>query len=346
MSDTLNNDIDGITILICTYNGAERLPGTLQCLLEQKGDENIPWEVILVDNASNDNPRQVAEKIWTHDRVPLHFLHEPRPGKTNAIESGFNLSKYEIVCIIDDDNRVFDDYIVKIFDVMKNHPEVGICGAQGIGDFEVSPPGWFEKYKDAFAIGPQAPQTGYVSKDLGYIYGGGSAIRKSAWIALCNNHFRFLIKDLSIKHAIIRGEDSEMSVAFLLMGYKLWYQDDILFKHLMPAGRINWKYLKKLFFSFGMSDVIIDFYFLFMGIHSRKRNIRLSSFWINTIYSLIILIKLIPGYFIDLIFVGEGSDRILQYHRIRGYVMQLLSMRKNHQSAILEIKNATWRKEV
>ncbi|MBN2215323.1 MAG: glycosyltransferase family 2 protein [Bacteroidales bacterium] len=345
MGKVLGKKINGITILICTYNGASRLTETFKCLMEQKGDDHINWEVILVDNASTDNPQEVADKIWIHKRVPLRFFHEPRPGKTNAIESGFRLSEYDIVCIIDDDNRVYPDYIVKVYDVMSNHPEVAICGAQGIGDFEAPPPPWFEKYKDAFAIGPQAPKTGYIPVEHGYVYGGGSAIRKSVWFELCDKNFRFLIKDHSMKSAIIRGEDSEMSFAFLLMGYKLWYQDDMLFNHYMPSGRINWKYLKKLFFSFGMSDVLIGFYSFYTENHSKKRKLKQTNYWINMLASMAAIIKSLPGYIYETIFVGEGGYKVLLFIRKKGYLLQLLSLGKHYDSINKEIEYASWRKK-
>ncbi|WP_008318840.1 glycosyltransferase family 2 protein [Leptolyngbya sp. PCC 6406] len=39
-----------LTVAICTYNGALRLPEVLDCLTAQTVSELISWEIIVVDN--------------------------------------------------------------------------------------------------------------------------------------------------------------------------------------------------------------------------------------------------------------------------------------------------------
>ena len=48
-------DTLGVSIVICCHNSAKLLPRTLEHLRAQEVDSTIPWEVIVVDNASTDN---------------------------------------------------------------------------------------------------------------------------------------------------------------------------------------------------------------------------------------------------------------------------------------------------
>ena len=54
----------GVSVIVCCYNSAERLPETLKYLSMQNVPENMPWEIIIVDNNSTDSTNDVAMEIW------------------------------------------------------------------------------------------------------------------------------------------------------------------------------------------------------------------------------------------------------------------------------------------
>jgi hypothetical protein len=59
--------LPGVKVAICTYNGAARLPATLQHLAAQRVPAHLEWEVLLVDNASNHRSAAVAWQCWADD---------------------------------------------------------------------------------------------------------------------------------------------------------------------------------------------------------------------------------------------------------------------------------------
>jgi len=61
----------GVSVIICCYNSANKIKNVLKHLEEQKGTELIPWEVIVVDNASSDYTFEVAKKSWKRKDVPF-----------------------------------------------------------------------------------------------------------------------------------------------------------------------------------------------------------------------------------------------------------------------------------
>jgi len=52
----------GISVLVCTYNGAKRLEKTLAHLAAQVTNSTVEWEIILVDNNSTDNTSVIAKR--------------------------------------------------------------------------------------------------------------------------------------------------------------------------------------------------------------------------------------------------------------------------------------------
>lgn len=49
------------TVAIPTYNGAQRLPDVLEALKLQTGTESFIWEVLVVDNNSQDTTAEVVK---------------------------------------------------------------------------------------------------------------------------------------------------------------------------------------------------------------------------------------------------------------------------------------------
>ncbi len=75
----------GVSVLLCSHNGAARLPGTLAHLRAQAGLADIPWEVVVVDNASS----QIKVLAWKltqiiEERKYTRYSGSFRSGKLNT----------------------------------------------------------------------------------------------------------------------------------------------------------------------------------------------------------------------------------------------------------------------
>src|ERR1044072_5063366 len=92
------------SVIIATYNRAEELGKTLESLkgLESSG----PWEVIIVDNNSSDNTREVVlERVESYP-VPLRYIMEKEQGRSAALNAGIRVAQGELLAVADDDVRV------------------------------------------------------------------------------------------------------------------------------------------------------------------------------------------------------------------------------------------------
>src|SRR5689334_25387511 len=92
------------SVIIATYNRAAELVKTLESLkaLESSG----PWEVIIVDNNSPDNTRDVVLDRIESFPVPLRYVMEKEQGRSAALNAGIRIAQGEILAITDDDVRV------------------------------------------------------------------------------------------------------------------------------------------------------------------------------------------------------------------------------------------------
>ena len=93
------------TVLIGTYNRADRLGETLDSLALSRTDPERPlvWNVIVVDNNSSDGTRETVESRIAGFPVPLVYLFEAKQGKSNALNTGLAATDATVVVFTDDD---------------------------------------------------------------------------------------------------------------------------------------------------------------------------------------------------------------------------------------------------
>jgi len=238
---------EGFSVIICCYNSSSRLPDTLKYLAVQKVSALVQWEVIVVDNASTDNTAEIARLEWERNGapVPIRIVEQPIPGQSAARDKGYEVSSYEYLLYVDDDNWLAPDYISIAYDIMHQNKNIGILGGQCTAAFEQTPPAWFEAKQLMYAVGKQGAKGGPIISLRHYLFGAASIIRKSAWTRLRENNFRFLTVGRS-GGKLSGGDDMELNKAFLMLGYTLWYDERLRFVHFMSAGRLNWDYLVRI----------------------------------------------------------------------------------------------------
>ncbi len=98
MSEDWPRDHLSVGVIIPTRNRAEMLQHTLEALTRQA---RAPEEVIVVDNGSTDNTKQVVERF--HGVLPIRYLYEPVPGAGWARNLGIRNATSEVLAFTDDD---------------------------------------------------------------------------------------------------------------------------------------------------------------------------------------------------------------------------------------------------
>ncbi len=326
----------GVSIVICCYNGAHRLPETIRHIARQIVPPEIPWEFILIDNASTDNSAAITKSIWTEHNNPttLRVISEPTPGLSHARLKGFESAKYNFIIMCDDDNWLQQDYVAMVFSSMVDKPNVAVLGGMGELVYEVEPPDWI-KTMNIFAAGPQAETNGKV-KDY-KLYGAGCVIRKYAYFNLQKMGFKSLLSDRK-GIELSSGGDYELCYAFALAGYDLVYDDRLRFKHFITKERLTWEYfIRYAKESSKCFDVLEAYKFVAVLGVKNFNQMRLK----NLYYSLRIYLKIN----FRLLFAGKNSPqwRILYFkfiefkYKIKTLVKEARNMHRYH-SEVLEFK--------
>jgi glycosyltransferase involved in cell wall biosynthesis len=231
----------GISVIICCYNSGNKLIPTLEHLSRQELPEDLPWEIILVDNCCTDDTVLVAKQSWeniTHEnKPPLEIINERKAGLSNARKSGIYKARYEIVCFCDDDNWLCKGYLKNAYVTMNLNSEIGVLGGKGVGVSDLPLPEWFSPIQENYACGPLSDKIGDIS-DQKWIWGAGMVLRNSYMRKLYEAGFSHINSDRK-GESLSSGGDSEICYWHLLTGKKLWYNEDLVFSHYISSDRLR-----------------------------------------------------------------------------------------------------------
>ncbi len=108
-----------VSIIICTANRANVLRQTLANLAGIHRPGAV--ELLVVDNRSVDDTRDVVEHVAKSSPFPIRYLHEPEQGKYAALNAGINASTGRYIAATDDDARFEPDWLERAVDGLSRY---------------------------------------------------------------------------------------------------------------------------------------------------------------------------------------------------------------------------------
>jgi glycosyltransferase involved in cell wall biosynthesis len=114
-----------VSFVVLSYNHSRFIGDCLQSILNQKGD--IPFEIIVVDDASPDDS---AQRIRAFSDSRIRFIHHAKnQGHGPTVKDGFMAARGKLIARIDGDDRYRSDFLEKTVPLFERHPEVGLVYA-------------------------------------------------------------------------------------------------------------------------------------------------------------------------------------------------------------------------
>jgi glycosyltransferase involved in cell wall biosynthesis len=119
-----------ISVIMPCFNNSATIERSVKSALDQS-HENI--EVILVDDGSTDNSREIALELRDKD-ARLKIITQPNQGPGPARNRGLKEARGEFVAFLDADDYWHADCLYKLHEALVgNDAELAYCGWQNIG---------------------------------------------------------------------------------------------------------------------------------------------------------------------------------------------------------------------
>ncbi len=244
------------TVVICTYNGALRLPLVLQELMTQVTPQEFCWEILVIDNNSTDETALIVKQYQSQTQnslTPILYSFEPQQGITFARRRGIKLARGEFIGFLDDDNIPDTHWVAAAYTFGKNNPKAGAFGSHIQGKYEINPPKNFERIASFLAIIDRGQQP--FRYDLLHRWlmppGAGLVVRKIAWLQSVPP--QPLFTGIQAESLANKGEDIEFLSYMRRQKWEIWHSPLMKVYHQIPKERLQKPYLIKLLRGVGLS---------------------------------------------------------------------------------------------
>ncbi|CAM3387245.1 glycosyltransferase [Paenibacillus lupini] len=245
------------TIVVCTYNGSRFISLVIEALLKQNNLHELVHEIMIVDNKSTDNTKDIIlEHSLKHPLI--NYCFEEKQGLSNARRHA-SKAQTDWVIFVDDDNLLQCDWLIELQRTIEENPNAGVINGAVIACCidELTN----EELHCLHAMYHNLACTHLKEEDIKgskpnlIPMGAGMCVKvealkvidKEGWLVLTGR----------TKNSLSSGEDTELSNRVFAQGYKYVCNYNMRLKHIIPASRLSSEYMTRLII--GLTNGRYDF---------------------------------------------------------------------------------------
>ncbi len=226
-----------ISVLICTRNRARSLEAMLQRFFAQAFSGNYDYELVIVDNGSTDETRQVIEDCRARRPQAVRHMFEKREGLAFARNTALSAASGEVIAFTDDDVLVSEDWLDEVHREFANDPGLRMLSGRVLLAAE-------ELQQVALLQSDERANFG-LPDGVNFVMGANMAFRREVFERVGPFDVR-----LGSGRFFPGAEDVELIYRGLKAGYRLLYAPNVLVYHnhdrvtLEQACRLQYGYAK------------------------------------------------------------------------------------------------------
>ena len=240
---------NALTVLLCTHNRAELLLRALEHLNTARHPDDWRVDVLVVANACTDDTLEQLTRLRQRETygLPLDWIEEPNPGKSNALNRAIPLIRSDMVAFVDDDHRVDTDYLVNVCTAAEHYPDAGLFCGRILPDWDGSEPAWVHD-TGRYRIYPlpvprfdQGDEPLPLTQEIA-IPGGGNLFLRTEWLSRVGP---FSTELGPVGHNLGGSEDLDWVLRAQEAGASLQYVPSVVQYHYVDVDRLAIPYLMK-----------------------------------------------------------------------------------------------------
>jgi GT2 family glycosyltransferase len=278
-----------ITVAICTLNRSRLLRQTLQSLSQIRLDVPHEWEILLVDNGSTDDTKQVVQSFA--DRLPLKYLFQPIVGHARSRNHAIENVSGDLIVWTDDDVKVQPNWLEIYANAASMYPQSTFFGGTISPYFEAPMPSWlgetWGKCSSAFATREQGDLETAIPPAL-FPFGANFAVRASV-----QQDFLFNVALGRQADGMLGEDEIDVFRRMVQAGHTGVWLPQARLEHVIPSDRATPDYVSQYFVGQGLANVLKGqptfqsrFHALRVAVHQRacywlKRNRVSADEWVS-----------------------------------------------------------------
>jgi glycosyltransferase involved in cell wall biosynthesis len=224
----------------------------LESIAASEMPSGVDWHVVVVDNNSKDETRQMAEAFCRRDPAHFRYAFEAEQGKSFALNHGIREASGDVLAFVDDDIVVEPDWLFELTHPLSDGRWAGTGGRVYLPK-DFSPPSWMaiEGSQSLLSILAQfdlGPETCEMTRPP---IGNNMAFRKEVF-----KKYGGFRTDLGpTPGSQIRYEDIEFGSRVMKSGERVLYVPTAVVRHDVEKERLKKEYFLAYHFDYGRAVI-------------------------------------------------------------------------------------------
>ena len=240
--------IPKITIVVCTYNGAETMGAALTCMISQETDGIFDFDLVVVDDGSTDGTKDVVAEVMAGSPVKIRYISTEGRGVSHARNIGVAKSRGEWIAFFDQDQLAESHWLRELYVTAL---ATGASAVEGPRDIAL----------------PQEQLSKLSSlcrRTLGERMDGPEPHKTYGRTCSCTGNVLINRKVFDVvggfDESLLRGgEDWEFFRKVRGAGFDIWYAPRALVHHIISSERLTATFFKRASLRVGMNFADRDY---------------------------------------------------------------------------------------
>lgn len=223
-----------ISVIVCTYNRTDLLPGCLLALSEQTLSTEL-FEVVIVDNNSTDNTQEIVNRVVSSN-TNFRIITESKQGLSHARNRGWQEAVGEFIAYIDDDAKAEPDWLMQMYSFIKCNSTVEAFGGPYRAFYLKPPPFWFPPEYGNWSLGEVGRK---IETGKEFLSGSNIVFHKDLLASFGGFRTSLGMKGQQISY----GEETRLLLDIAESQKPVYYVPEMRVSHLVAPYKMNLRWL-------------------------------------------------------------------------------------------------------
>ncbi|MBI5231733.1 MAG: glycosyltransferase [Coriobacteriales bacterium] len=124
-------DVPRFSVTVPAYNAESTLEETIESVLAQAFDD---WELVIVDDGSTDETRQIAERFAAADRR-IRVISQENRGSGGAYNTAVRNARADLIVMLSADDLLLPDHLGSFDAFIAENPEASVFSSDGYYEY-------------------------------------------------------------------------------------------------------------------------------------------------------------------------------------------------------------------
>ena len=227
-----------ISILMPVYNAEKYLNETIDTIKNQSFSN---WELIIVDDGSIDNSKEICTKLMNDDKR-IKYIFQENLGVSHTRNVALENAQGKYIVFVDSDDLIHEDYLkILINSIEKNNSDISVCN---FIERKISNTGKIEDITREFYL----KEVMEMAEMKDYIMDfGNSGLLNPLWNKIYKNQ---IIKEnnITFDEKVETGEDFIFNLQYFRKVKKISFIKDSLYYYIRRNNNsITYKYIENMY---------------------------------------------------------------------------------------------------